>query len=128
MSSRGCLPKDKMDLDSVAHLKTLSSNELIPLLPDLIEWLQDINWPVASELSKLLMPMEGELIPHIKEIVNSNDSLWKYCILSNLVRNFTTMNKVRLKDELMRLSNNPSNEDIEEEIDNLAKEILNSMD
>lgn len=38
------------------------------------------------------------------------------------------MNKVRLKDELMRLSNNPSNEDIEEEIDNLAKEILNSMD
>ncbi|GJM72464.1 hypothetical protein HMSSN036_46800 [Paenibacillus macerans] len=59
MSSRGCLPKDKMDLDSVAHLKTLSSNELIPLLPDLIEWLQDINWPVASELSKLLMPMGG---------------------------------------------------------------------
>ncbi len=128
MSSRGYLPKDKMDLDSVAHLKTLSSNELIPLLPDLIEWLQDINWPVASELSKLLMPMEDELIPHIKEIVNSNDSQWKYCILSNLVRNFTTMNKVRLKDELMRLSINPSNEDIEEEIDNLAKEILNSMD
>ncbi|MED4954716.1 DUF5071 domain-containing protein [Paenibacillus sp. FSL R5-0527] len=128
MSSRGYLPKDKMDLEGVVHLKTLSSNELIPLIPDLIEWLQDINWPVASELSKLLMPMEGELIPHIKEIVNSNDSLWKYCILSNLVRNFTTMNKVRLKDELMRLSNNPSNEDIEEEIDNLAKEILNSMD
>lgn len=128
MSSRGCLPKDKMDLDSVAHLKTLSSNELIPLLPDLIEWLQDINWPVASELSKLLMPMGDELIPDIKKILNSNDSQWKYCILSSLVRNFTTMNKVRLKDELMRLSNNPSNEDIEEEIDNLAKEILNSMD
>ncbi|MCM3702483.1 DUF5071 domain-containing protein [Paenibacillus macerans] len=128
MNLRGYLPKDKMDLEGVAHLKTLSSNELIPLIPDLIEWLQDINWPVASELSKLLMPMEDELIPHIKEIVNSNDSQWKYCILSNLVRNFTTRNKVRLKDELMRLSNNPNNEDIKEEIDNLAKEILNSMD
>lgn len=117
-----------MDFESVTLLKTLSFNELNPLIPDLIEWLQDINWPVASQISELLMPMEDELVPHIKKILNSNDSQWKYCILSNLVRNFTIMNKVRLKDELMRLSNNPSDEDIEEEVDNLSREILNSMD
>lgn len=127
MNIKDYLPKDKMDFESIALLRKLGISDLSKLIPELFEWLQDVNWPIASQICELLMPLEDNLIPHIKKVLNSNDSQWKYSILTNLVSNFSITNKLLLKDELLRLFNNPSFDDMEEEIDSLSKEILDSM-
>ncbi|WP_019155429.1 DUF5071 domain-containing protein [Robertmurraya massiliosenegalensis] len=49
------LPRDKFDFDCVKQLKSLNRSEVIPLLPVLMEWIQDMKWPIAEEVSELLL-------------------------------------------------------------------------
>lgn len=55
------------------------------VLPDLLEWLQDYNWPVAHVLAPFLATIGLPALPHIKSILGSNDETWKYWILANVV-------------------------------------------
>lgn len=56
------LPKDKFDIDKVEKLKGLNRGELIPLLPELLKWIQDMNWPIAPKIAKLLLEFPNESI------------------------------------------------------------------
>lgn len=38
------LPRNKHDFERVNQLKKLNRKELLPLLPGLLEWIQDMNW------------------------------------------------------------------------------------
>ena len=49
-------PRDKFDLDAVAALAGVDGATLRPLLPDLLAWLQDANWPIAAPLADVLCP------------------------------------------------------------------------
>ena len=44
------LPRDKHDVERVNQLKNLSREEISPLLPGLMEWMQGMNWPIAEEV------------------------------------------------------------------------------
>ena len=39
------LPKDKHDDETIKRLRKLPIQELVPLLPELLEWVADVNWP-----------------------------------------------------------------------------------
>lgn len=41
------LPRNKYDFERVNQLKKMDRTELLPLLPGLMEWIQDMNWPIA---------------------------------------------------------------------------------
>lgn len=56
------LPRDKHDFERVNQLRNLDDSILIAIIPNLVEWLQDINWP-PSEVS---CETFEETIPHIK--------------------------------------------------------------
>ena len=45
------VPKDKFDEDACGKLFLTSDKEVILALPELLEWLQDYNWPVASKVT-----------------------------------------------------------------------------
>ena len=80
------VPRDKFDCSGIEELKTITPQEVEPILGALMEWMQDINWPVARELMQVLPRFHRELIPHIKSVFYSDDEEWKcwtLCLLKN---------------------------------------------
>jgi hypothetical protein len=127
MEIRQLLPKDKHDFDSVNKLKECDKDTLRKVIPDLLIWLQDTNWPISFAVRDILIQFDKELIPHFKQILNSNDGMWKYWILTKLVSRLTPDVRVELTQELVRLSNNPEPCDVDAEVDEAAQELLQGM-
>lgn len=124
MDIRQLLPKDKHDFDSVNKLKEYDKDALSEVIPELLIWLQDTNWPISLAVRDILIQFDKELIPHIKQILNSDDAIWKYWILTKVVNRLTPDARAELTQEIIRLSNDPQPYDVIEEVDTAAKELL----
>lgn len=61
----------------IAGLKKLSFEQLEPIIPDLLEWLQDMNWPVARPVADILEPYTDKITPEIIKILKTDDGMWK---------------------------------------------------
>jgi hypothetical protein len=121
------LPRDKFDFERVNELKQLNNTDLIHLLPNLLEWLQDINWPIAQEIAKLLLNFPIEIVPHIKSVLQGDDDIWKYWCLSELVMELPIESKTLFKEELEKLANSPTPDEKLEDLDEMAVEILSTL-
>lgn len=49
MKLENLIPKDKHDINAIKNLDHYSYNEIKPICINLLEWIQDINWPVAKK-------------------------------------------------------------------------------
>lgn len=116
------IPKDKHDHDSIDKLEKLSYEEIKPIIPNLLEWLQDMNWPVASSVADVLRPFKENFTHEIIKILNTNDRMWEFWILINFCRD--TSNPLLLK-EIERLAKYPTMVEIEDGVQEEAIAILN---
>jgi len=102
-----------------------------PILGNLFEWIQDINWPVAKVIIPLLIKAEKDIIPYVKDILNSNDSIWKYWVISQEVDGMDSIVKktilIELKEDFESIIDNPTIEDKSEELDILITNLMNSI-
>ena len=48
------IPKDKFDVSSFEQLMALNDAEIDPIIPELLKWIQDMNWPVAPSVIKVV--------------------------------------------------------------------------
>ena len=80
------LPRNKHDFRRVYQLKGIKRSELVLLLPGLMEWIQDMNWPIANEVAELLLTFPNEIVPLVKDVLATNDDVWKYWCLECLVK------------------------------------------
>lgn len=111
------IPKNKSDFSTIEELNKLSPDDITPLLPKLLEWIQDINWPIAQEMIKILTKHQVLMVPILKNILvpEQTDDVWKYWIISALLPNFSNETLSLLLDELKRIATNPTEgEKIEE--------------
>ncbi len=118
------LPRDKHDFDRVNDLKKINKEDLIKLIPELLEWLQDINWPIAREISKLLLTVPKETIPFIINVLAGKDDIWKEWCLRYFVKDLPTELIENLKEELERIAYIPTKGEELEEVHVTAQEIL----
>ncbi|MBB4006490.1 DUF5071 domain-containing protein [Allorhizobium taibaishanense] len=79
------IPADKTDLEAVTALKASLYERLRPILPVLLTWMQDLNWPVAQALVPVLASIGAHLVKDLEPILHSEDEMWKYWILTCLV-------------------------------------------
>ncbi|WP_088547164.1 DUF5071 domain-containing protein [Paenibacillus aquistagni] len=121
------LPRDKHDFERVRTLYEIERNELIALLPEILTWLQDINWPIAIEVAELLLnKIPRETISIVIEVLKGEDEIWK----ENCLRYFVMkLPKVlleidNLKSEITRIANQPTEEEKIEEIHITAQQII----
>ena len=71
------LPQDKFDNKNIEKLKMLEDKEIKLLIPELLEWLQDYNWPVADDVLQVLLQRENLVVPCVKEILEGSvDVSW----------------------------------------------------
>lgn len=121
------LPRNKFDFKRVHRIRTMSREEIIPLLPGLMEWVQDMNWPIATEVTDLLLLFPKEIVSYIHHVFETSDGGWKYWCLECLVEKLPHEDKCALKNDLIRIAEKPTADEIIEELDKKALEILNFM-
>lgn len=121
------IPKDKHDISAVEKLVGYSFDEIEPIVPDLLEWLQDINWPVAKPIAKCLLAYTERLTPYLLEILKTSDGMWKYWCLDVFFVGSKTQPSAEIKAALHRIVQFPSNDELEDEVYLLATEILHEQ-
>jgi hypothetical protein len=81
------LPKTKFDDSNLDSLEGIGFPALNLVLPELLEWIQDINWPVANKISSIISLAGAEIIPEIARIFDSKDEEWIWCMIILLLPN-----------------------------------------
>jgi hypothetical protein len=121
------IPKTKEDINAVKQLDKMTFTEISQDINALLEWTQDMHWDVAKGIADYLANyidfMDNELI----EILKSKDEIWKYNVLYSIV--FKSNNNISklLRLEIQRIAYEPTKQEIEEEIDLLAIDVLNKF-
>ena len=92
----------------------------------LLEWIADMNWPVALEIIHVLPKFHKELLPSIEPILlnRENDIIWKYWIISQLLIQFPKESLLTLLPIIQEYANLiPHNED-EEDLKEVSLDFL----
>ncbi|MBL3732318.1 DUF5071 domain-containing protein [Lysinibacillus sp. HST-98] len=121
------LPRHKSDNARVEMIKKMERDKIMPLLPSLLEWVQDMNWPVAPSVLELLLTFPEEIVPHVQEVLSSDDDNWKWFILNYLVIQLPVESRVQFKKYLTRVAERPTQNELAEEVNEIAKEILETI-
>jgi hypothetical protein len=124
---KNLLPADKHDEEAVLHLQNLDETSIEPLIPELLAWIQDLNWPIAGPVSSLLLMHRRLLVSPIREVLQGDDDPWKANCLDVLVEHLSQDQQLALLPELERIANHPTEGEILEEADGTAREILQDM-
>jgi hypothetical protein len=118
------IPTDKHDIEAIERATAVGFPRLNPWIPTLLEWMQDINWPVAPKVAVLLSGSGQEIVPHLQRIFRSDDSNWKYWLLQFLCPKLQQDVLLELVSDLEKLAISPTAEDRVEEVDISAAQIL----
>ncbi len=118
------IPKHKSDTEAARRARTAGYPAIQPILGDLLTWMQDMNWPVASEIEAVLQPVGAPLSPHILKVLQGGDDIWKYWVLTRLAVNFDREAREPIMDECLRIVNDPTDGEIAEEVNLAARDIL----
>ncbi|WP_268624634.1 DUF5071 domain-containing protein [Paenibacillus alvei] len=106
-------PINKMHWDHAADvLIEIGYPRVHKILPDLLEWLMDINWPGANRISEFLVSIREPLIPSIKEALISNDMMWKYWIIDCVLLKWSVDLVEQITDELIFVASEFDDEEV----------------
>jgi hypothetical protein len=117
------LPKDKFDTDKIDSVIALGFPAIEPILPALLEWMQDINWPVAQALQPFLTSIGGPLAPHVRYVLSTDDDVWKWSVLHCIVLRSPELQTI-LRADIERIATCPTQGEQAEELDELARQIV----
>jgi hypothetical protein len=121
------LPRHKQDIERAHAILALGYPAVAGVLPDLMSWLQDYNWPVARIIALLLASIGRPVLPEIRHVLDSGDDIWKYWTLTCVVDEFAPDLIAELRPELERLTLRPTPGERGEEVDQKAQELLDRL-
>lgn len=124
---KNLLPGNKNDVEQAKKLKDLDRSQVLLLLPDLIGYTKDINWPVAPIVVETLLRFPTEIIPSVQAVLAEDDDNWKWFLLNYLVSKLPLDSKFHFKGYLIRVAETPTESEMAEELDYLSKSILETM-
>lgn len=120
---RALIPQYKLETDKAEALIALGYPAVTPVLPELLECVQDRNWPIAQTLLPFLIGIGAPLVPYIRSILNNEDYWWQYNVLLGIVFYSPELAHV-LRPELEQLATAATPAQQAEELDVIAREIL----
>ncbi|RNC85662.1 MAG: DUF5071 domain-containing protein [Balneola sp.] len=118
------LPKDKHDLETAESLKNYSYSEIKNIIPELLEWVQDMNWPVSVPIADYLISIFEHLSSYFIEILKGEDQIWKFYCLHIIKDSRKPLGPV-LFSEIERIAKNPTFGEKENDLHHIAMEIVN---
>lgn len=121
------IPRDKGDKEAIENLRACSFDEIKQEVPQLLEWLQDGNWPVAGPVCDFLLPYINEIDTDIANVLKTQDEVWKYWILNWLIAGSDIVPSSTIMEEVTRIAENPTEGEIEEELHEAAVAIIKTL-
>lgn len=118
------IPQNKSDIDFYTHLEKMNIIEIKEDVNVLLEWLQDMNWPVAIHISNYFSQYINIIDDEIIEILRSKDEEWKYSILFSIILHSKIEPNDKIYKEVYRIFKHPTKEESEADLDELADDIL----
>lgn len=120
------LPKSKFDTSNMETLKLLSDEEIIPICSELLEWIQDCNWPVAKDIVYILALHQEIFTPLVIELLKpeEQDDDWKFSIIVSLLPLFSPENLKPILPFLDRIAQNPTEGELISGVDEVASDLL----
>ena len=112
-----------MDTKRAGVLAALGYPAVEPILPELMEWLQDINWPVAHVLAPFLATIGLPLVPYIRQVFATNDEIWKIWVIQALVKTSPAV-FTAVANDIQQMAYTPPKTEEEEELQETAQEVL----
>ena len=121
------LPTDKHDLAAAEVIVSLGLvSEVLAQLPAILEWFQDINWPVARALMPLFRQAGPEVVPAMASVLDGDDDVHKYWVLQILLPILSESAKAGLAATVNRIAHTPTAGEVAEEVDLEARDFLES--
>ena len=118
------IPKDKFDIETANKLPNYTYEELQPIIPELLTWIKDMNWPVSRPVADYLQTITEHLTNNIIEILKGTDDIWKYWTLHVFgLWNSRPLNEL-VRKEVVRIATIPTTSERIEEVDQIANELL----
>jgi hypothetical protein len=121
---RNLLPRSKGDLANARAIVALGYPAVAPVLPDLLEWLQDCNWPVSHPIGDFLASIPEPMAPLIWNVLRGDDHIWKYWCIVRLISVMPTAIADQFRPELTRLAQQPTPGERAEELNQAAADAL----
>lgn len=94
------------------------------MLPQLLGWLKDMNWPVADAVAELLSTSGAEIMPHIRVAFASDDAIWKYWLLTQLCPKLSPIIFAELRPDIEKLAADATPSDRLEDVDAAANDLF----
>lgn len=106
-------PLSKAHWDSAAEVVVnLGYPRVKSILPGLLEWLQDTNWPGAGQISAFLREIGDPIIPYVRDVLSQHcdDVEWMERIFVEIVDCWNTSQVQQIQDELIQISQGRTND------------------
>ncbi len=120
------MPADKYDTARAQELVSLGYPTIAEALPSLMEWIQDLNWPVARVLRPFLAKIGVPLAPHVLTVLKTDDETWKWSVLCGVVAHSRELAE-SIRSELERLAEAPTPSEVNEELNDVARQIVEDL-
>jgi hypothetical protein len=116
-------------MQAIEALEATGFEVVKPFVAELLEWLQDSHWPVATPIAAYLQPYLSELTADVLVILRSADALWKSATITLLldVEERPPLNTA-VEAELLRIIAAPTYSEWEESVDDAALYLLEGFD
>lgn len=98
-----------------------SAKDKSPYLEEMVGMLMDVNWPYASECIEILKQYEDDIVPHIKNVLVSNDEEWVYFTITHLLDTWKPKNILLIEPNL---KNHVEQIDFQSQVDLYAIELI----
>ena len=121
------IPNGKSETAKAERLVALGYPGIEPVLPQILEWVQDLNWPVARVFQPFLAGIGAPLAPYVRAILATNDDSWKHYVVIGIVGHSPEL-ACALRQDLERLVSSPTSGEVAEEVSDVAGEVLSSLD
>jgi hypothetical protein len=118
------VPTSKYDTVAAERAVKAGWPAVEPVVEELLEWLRDINWPVARLLAPFLGSVGTPLVPYVRPILRGDDAMWKYWIVATVIADSPLEVVAELRDDLQSLAANPDTEEADAGVPEVALEAL----
>ena len=109
-------------------LKEIGYPRVKSITPELLEWIQDMNWPGSKEIVDLLTTIDDAIVPYVKQVLKSGDGIWIIWLLSEVVSKWNKELRIQIKHDLLELAMTTDNNLIIEGVDIQALKLLNEYE
>ncbi|KAJ7445185.1 hypothetical protein B0H11DRAFT_2087740 [Mycena galericulata] len=129
-ASQAWVPRTKHDDLGMRTLELVeTAEEMQPLIPGMLEWLQDRNWPPFRGCWAQLARFPELAIDPIRVILRTgDDGWWEEALLKFLESEMPVKMRERARVEVERIAQQPTQDEIENDAWEAANDCLKAMD